>query len=209
MKKLLVINSSPRAHHSQSRKLTEVFVDYWKSIYLNPVIRFRELGNTDVPHVNQNWIAAAFKPEASRSEEDTEALKISDAYISELREADVIVIGSPMYNWSIPSSLKAYIDQVLRVNETFRVDRTDTQNPYVGLLKNKTLFLLLSTGDEGYEKGEYNEHMNFQSPYLKTIFNTMGISNIHVFSTSGKPEDAELFKKSLDGCMDPAEMELA
>jgi FMN-dependent NADH-azoreductase len=167
------------------------------------------LGNTDVPHVNESWIAAAFKPEASRSEEDTEALKISDTYLAELREANVIVIGSPMYNWSIPSSLKAYIDQVLRVNETFRVDRTNTQNPYVGLLENKTLFLLLSTGDEGYEKGEYNENMNFQSPYLKTVFNIIGISNIHVFSTKGKPEDAELFKKSLDECMDPAEMELA
>jgi FMN-dependent NADH-azoreductase len=209
MKKVLVINSSARAHHSQSRKLTEVFIEYWKSIHINPIIRFRELGNADVPHVNESWITAAFKPEASRSEEDTEALKISDTYLAELREANVIVIGSPMYNWSIPSSLKAYIDQVLRVNETFRVDRTNTQNPYVGLLENKTLFLLLSTGDEGYEKGEYNENMNFQSPYLKTVFNIIGISNIHVFSTKGKPEDAELFKKSLDECMDPAEMELA
>ena len=209
MKKVLVVNSSARAHHSESRKLTEVFIEYWKSIHINPVIRFRELGNTDVPHVNENWIAAAFKPEARRSEEDREALKISDAYISELREADVIVVGSPMYNWSIPSSHKAYIDQVLRVNETFKVDRTNTHNPYVGLLENKTLFLLLSRGDDGYEKGEYNEHMNFQSTYLKTVFNIMGISNIHVFTTNGKPSDAELFKKALDECMDLAEMELA
>ena len=208
MKKVLVINSSARAHHSHSRKLTEVFIDYWKSTHINPIIRFRELGNTDVPHVNENWIGAAFKPEASRSQADIEALKISDAYISELREADVIVLGSPMYNWSIPSSLKAYIDQVLRVNETFRVDRTNTQNPYVGLLENKTLFLLLSRGDEGYEKGEYNEHMNFQSPYLKTVFNVMGISNVHVFTTNGKPSDAELLKKKLDACMDLVEMEL-
>jgi FMN-dependent NADH-azoreductase len=209
MKKVLVINSSARAHHSHSRKLTEVFIDYWKSIHTDPAIRFRELGNTDVPHVNENWIAAAFKPEASRSEEDRAALKISDTYISELREADIIVVGSPMYNWSIPSSLKAYIDQVLRVNETFKVDRTNAKNPYVGLLQNKTLFLLLSRGDEGYEKGEYNEHMNFQSTYLTTVFNIMGISNIHVFTTNGKPEDAGSFKKALDECMDPAEMELA
>lgn len=209
MKKVLVINSSARAHHSHSRKLTKVFIDYWESIHINPVIRFRELGNTDVPHVNENWIAAAFKPEARRSEKDVESLKISDVYISELREADVIVVGSPMYNWSIPSSLKAYIDQVLRVNETFRVDRTNTQNPYVGLLENKTLFLLLSRGDEGYEKGEYNEHMNFQSTYLKTIFNVMGISNTHVFATNGKPSDAELLKKTLDTFMELEEMELA
>jgi FMN-dependent NADH-azoreductase len=79
----------------------------------------------------------------------------------------------------------------------------------VGLLENKTLFLLLSRGDEGYEKGEYNEHMNFQSTYLKTVFNIMGISNIHVFTTNGKPSDAELFKKALEACTDLAEMELA
>ena len=209
MKKVLVINSSARAHHSQSRKLTEVFIAYWKSIQINPVARYRELGNTDVPHVNESWITAAFKPEAGRSEEDMEALKISDTYLAELREADVIVIGSPMYNWSIPSSLKAYIDQVLRVNETFRVDRTNKQTPYVGLLENKTLFLLLSRGDEGYEPGEYNEHMNFHDTYLKTVFGIMGIRDIHVFTTNGKPSDAEIFKKGLEEWMDAAELELA
>jgi FMN-dependent NADH-azoreductase len=59
------------------------------------------------------------------------------------------------------------------------------QNPYIGLLENKTLFLLLSRGAQGYEKGEYNEHMNFQSDYLKTVFNIMGISNIHVIAING------------------------
>ena len=198
MKKVLVINSSARALNSQSRKLTEVFIDHWKSIYVNPIINFRELGNTDVPHVSENWIAAAFKPEASRSEQEIEALKTSDSYISELREADVIVLGSPMYNWSIPSSLKAYIDQILRVNETFRIDPDNFQNPYIGLLKNKTLFLLLSRGEPGYEKGDYNEHMNFQSTYLKTVFSIIGVSNIHVIAISRKSFDAEKFKKYVD-----------
>jgi len=198
MKKVLVINSSARTLTSLSRKLTEVFVDHWRSTYAEPVIRFRELGNTEVPHVDENWIAAAFKPEAKRSEEDREALKTSDAYISELREADVIVLGSPMYNWSIPSALKAYIDQVLRVNETFTIDPAHVQNPYVGLLKNKTLLLLLSRGEQGYEKGGYNEHMDFQSTYLKTVFNIIGIRNIRVIAISGKPFDSEKVKNSID-----------
>ena len=198
MKKVLVINSSARTVNSQSRKLTEVFIDHWKSIHINPIIRYRELGNTDVPHVNENWISAAFKPEAIRSAQDIEALRTSDAYISELREADVIVIGAPMYNWSIPSSLKAYIDQILRVNEVVKIDRTNMQHPYIGLLQNKTLFLLLSRGEEGYEKGEYNEHLNFQSTYLKTVFNIIGISNIHVVALNGRSLDPEKFKKSMD-----------
>ena len=143
MKKVLVINSSARALRSHSRKLTEVFIDHWKSIHTEAIINFRELGNADVPHVNENWIAAAFKPAAARSEEEIDALKTSDTYIAELREADVIVLGSPMYNWSIPSALKAYIDQILRVNETWKFNPANMQNPYIVLLENKTLFLLL------------------------------------------------------------------
>jgi FMN-dependent NADH-azoreductase len=195
MKTVLIINSSARMRISLSRKLTEAFVGHWKSIHPNPTIRFRELGNTDVPHVNENWIAAAFKPEAARSDDEIEALKISDAYISELREADVIVLGAPMYNWSVPSALKAYLDQVLRVNETFTIDPARVQDPYVGLLKNKTLFLLLSRGEQGYEKGGYNEHLDFQSTYLKTVFTIMGIRRIHVITLSGKSPD---LKQSID-----------
>jgi len=198
MKKVLIINSSARTLHSHTRKLTDVFLDYWKSIHTNPIINFRELGNTDVPHVNENWIAAAFKPESTRSLQEMGALKTSDAYIAELHHADVIVLGAPMYNWSIPSSLKAYIDQVIRVGETFTVDPTDLRHPYIGLLKNKTLILLLSRGDQAYEKGEYNEHMNFQSTYLKTVFTIMGINNIHVISISGSSLDKEKFQKSVE-----------
>lgn len=198
MKKVLVINSSARTLRSHSRRLTEAFVDHWKRMHVDPVIRFRELGNADVPHINENWIAAAFKPEAARSEEEIEALKISDVYISELKEADVIVLGSPMYNWSIPSALKAYIDQVVRVNETWKRNPDNMQNPYIGLLEDKTLFLLLSRGAQGYEKGGYNEHINFQTDYLKTVFNIIGISNIHVIAINGESFDAEKFKKSIE-----------
>lgn len=198
MKKVLVINSSARTLNSQSRKLTEVFISHWKSIHINPVLRFRELGNTDVPHINENWIAAAFKPAAERSEREIEALKMSDVYIAELKEADVIVLGAPMYNWSVPSSLKAYIDQVLRVNETWKLNPANPQHPYIGLLKNKTVFLLLSRGNSGYEKGGYNEHMNFQSNYLKTVFNIIGISDIHVVTTDQESFDTEHLKKVIE-----------
>ncbi|GLU55375.1 FMN-dependent NADH-azoreductase [Dyadobacter frigoris] len=198
MKKVLVINSSARAHNSQSRKLTEIFVDHWKSIHADPVIHYRELGNTDVPHINQNWIAAAFKPASTRSEAEVEALRTSDIYISELRDADVIVLGSPMYNWSVSSTLKAYIDQILRVNETWKINPGDKQNPYTGLLENKTLFLFLTRGAQGYEKGEYNEHLNFQSNYLRTVFNIIGITNIHVVAVNGVSFDGEKFKESIE-----------
>ncbi|NOW93488.1 FMN-dependent NADH-azoreductase [Mucilaginibacter sp. SG564] len=198
MKKVLVINSSARALRSQSRKLTEVFIDHWTSIHGDAMITTRELGNIDVPHMNENWIAAAFKPEAARLAEEMETLKTSDTYIAELKETDVIVLGSPMYNWSIPSVLKAYIDQIIRVNETFTFNRADVQNPYTGLLENKTLFLLLSRGEPGYGKGDYNEYMDFQSTYLKTVFNIIGISNIHIITINGLSYGPEKAKTSID-----------
>jgi FMN-dependent NADH-azoreductase len=199
MKKVLVINSSAKLLNSRSRKLTEVFVDYWKSLHEHPVVRYRELGNAAVPHVNDRWIAAAFKAETARSPEDRKALETSDTYIKELREADIIVLGSPMYNWSIPSSLKAYIDQIFRVNETFKVNTDDIRNPYVGLLENKTLFLLFSRGDEGYGEGEYNERMDFQSGYLKTVFNIIGVNDIHMVAINGRPAGPERFMKTAEG----------
>jgi FMN-dependent NADH-azoreductase len=198
MKKVLVINSSARGVKSHSRKLTETFIDRWKSIHPNPVIRYRELGAEDVPHINESWIAAAFKPEAARSKAEMEALKISDIYISELLEADIIVLASPMYNWSVPSVLKAYIDQVVRVNKTFEFNKADMDNPYIGLLKDKTVFLLLSRGSQGYEKGDHNEHLNFQSTYLKAVFNIIGVSNIHVVTINGVSYAPEKLKTTVE-----------
>jgi FMN-dependent NADH-azoreductase len=198
MKKLLVINSSARTAQSHSRRLTEVFVEHWQRAHADARIRFRDLGNAHVPHINEQWIAAAFKPAASRSAEEIDSLKISDTYIMELREADVIVLGSPMYNWSVPSTLKAYVDQILRVNETWKINPTNPINPYVGLLENKTLVLLLSRGAQGYEKGGYNEHMNFQSTYLKTVFGIIGIRMIHVVALNGVSSNRDNLKQSID-----------
>ncbi|HEY4198890.1 MAG TPA: NAD(P)H-dependent oxidoreductase [Mucilaginibacter sp.] len=198
MKKVLVINASARGPKSQSRKLTEVFTDRLKILQDQPSITYRELGSTYVPHINEGWITAAFKPTTERSAADNEALKISDTYISELKEADVIVLGSPMYNWSIPSVLKAYIDQVVRVNETFKFNHGDLQYPYIGLLENKTFFLLVSRGEHGYEKGGYNEHLNFQDTYLKTVFGIMGITNIHVIAVNGISYGPEKAKKAIE-----------
>lgn len=197
MKKLLIINASARTLRSHSRELTGVFVEQWKKRFPASNIIFRELGNAEVPHMTEKWISAALKPKESRTGEDLHILETSDTFVSELKEADVIVIGSPMYNWSIPSPLKAYIDQVMRVNETFRPNRADKQNPYTGLLQNKTLVLLLSRGSVGYAPGEANEHMNFQDNYLKTVFGVMGISDVHLIAIEGASAPSEELVKSI------------
>ena len=197
MKTLLIINASPRGTRSNSRNFTELFADKW--IARNPGFRIqqREVGQEAIPHVSEEWIAAAFKPAALRTEEDKMALTISDQLVAELKNADVIVLGCPMYNWSVPSALKAYIDQVIRVNETIEISGEDPKNPYKGLLKNKSVYLLLSRGNGGYGEGEFFEHMNFQSKYLKTVFNIMGIDDVTEIAMNGEAFGGEYFEQSM------------
>ncbi len=183
---------------SKTRGLTSAFAEHWKATGVKPEITYRELGNTGVSHVSGAWIAATLKPATNRSDAENKLLAESNAYIAELKEADIIVLGTPMYNWSVPSTLKAYIDQVMRVNETFRVDAGNAESSYVGLLQNKTLLLLLSRGGEDYEEGQANAHMNFQSTYLKTVFNVMGVQNIHAIAIDGASLDKENLKYTIE-----------
>lgn len=194
---MLIINASPRGNRSNSRCLTQLFGEKWLANNPDYTVHHREVGQEAIPHISEAWIAAAFKPAILRTLEDNDALKISNQLIGELKNADVIVLGSPMYNWSIPSALKAYLDQVIRVNETIEISATDPKTPYVGLLKNKRLYLLLSRGNEGYGNGQYYEHMNFQSAYLKTVFNIMGIHNINEIALNGEALGGELFEQSM------------
>lgn len=156
----------------------------------------REVGREPIPHVSELWISAAFKHAELRTLEEINVLKSSDMYIAELKAADVIVLGTPMFNWSIPSVLKAYLDQVIRANETVKMRPDDPQNPYRGLLSNKKVYLLFSRGNAGYEQGEYYVHMNFQTEYLKTVFKIMGLTDIREVALNGSAFDPEVYEQS-------------
>jgi FMN-dependent NADH-azoreductase len=197
VKKVLIINASARKTNSHSRLLTEVFLQEWSSLYPDAAIQQRELGNTNVPYVTDEWISANFKPVSERTENDLEVLSYSDAYIAELRQADVIVLGTPMYNWSIPSTLKAYIDQIMRLNETFKINPGDRAKPYLGLLQNKKGVLLVARGFQEYEPGERNAHLNFQTSYLKMVFNMVGVEEIHIVAVNGTSLNKEALKDNI------------
>lgn len=197
MKKILIINASARTALSKSRMLTGVFAEQWKSRFNDGHLIYRDLSIDRLPYVDEEWVIAAGKPKALRTPAENEALVISDKLIAELKSADIIVLGSPMYNWSVPGVLKAYIDQIVRVNETWRFNRENPNNPYFGLLENKTLVLLLSRGGSSYEEGETNAHMNFQSTYLKTVFKVMGIDDIHMVAINGESQEKERLKATI------------
>lgn len=196
MKNLLIINASPRIERSVTRTMTKLFVDKWTEANPDHTLCYREVGRIQIPHVSELWISAAFKPAELRTEDEINILRASDQYIAEIKAADVIVLGTPMYNWSIPSVLKAYLDQVIRANETVKMRSDDPQNPYRGLLKDKKVYMLFSRGNAGYEKGEYYAHMNFQTEYLKTAFKIMGLSDIRDIALNGSAFDPEVYEQS-------------
>lgn len=188
MQNVLIINASNNTSTSVSRNLTDVFVDNLQKAGLDTNIVYRDLAKDIIPHISEEWINADRKPVLDRSENDREILLRSDNYIKELKAADTIVLASPMYNWGVPSHLKAYLDHVLRYNETFGVATDEEGTRYKGLLINKKLVLILARGSSGYGKGERNELMDSQLGYIKLIFGVMGLENISEIILDGMNE---------------------
>ena len=145
MKKILIINASSKIEGSYSRKLSNHFETLWKSKNTTDHIIHRDIGKNQIPHITEDWISGAFKPVESHTEQEKEALRLSDALVEELQEAAVVIIASPMYNWSIPSALKAYIDQVIRAKKTLGIDPDKPEDPYVGLLHDKKAYLIIGS----------------------------------------------------------------
>ena len=118
MSNLLIVNSSPRSN-SVSRKLTRQFAEDWKS--LNPAGRLveRDLSDGTIPYLSEPWIEAAYTPEPNRTPAQRNLLALSDTLIDEIMAADVILLGIPMHNFSVPASFKAWIDQIARAGKTF------------------------------------------------------------------------------------------
>lgn len=196
MNKVLIINASVRDKNSHSRKLTHLFVENWRKKNPKDDITYREVGLVQIPPIDEKWIASAFIKPRYRTKENQSGITQSNELVKELLEHNIYVIGTPMYNWSIPSGLKSYIDQIMRINETWEFRSGVPDGDYSGLLKNKKLFILSSRGDTGYGENQKNEHMNFQTTYLKFIFRIMGIEDILTISLDNEEFGGEIFEQT-------------
>lgn len=107
-----------------------------------------------------------------------EAIHFSDCLVDELLAADIYVIGVPMYNFSVPSTFKAYIDQIVRIGRTVTFKPDASTNAYKPLLLGKKMFVVEARGDCGFQSGGRYEKMNYHDPYLITVFSFMGITDI-------------------------------
>lgn len=179
MARLLHIDSSPRGERSHSRRLTREFVEAWKQAHPADVVTYRDVGRNPVPHVDEPLIAVAFTPPEQRTSQMWETIRLSDQLVDEFLAADLYVIGIPMYNFSIPSLFKAYVDQIVRIGRTVAFEPEDSENPYKPLVLDKKMLIITARGGSGFGSGERNEKLNHQDPYLRTIFGFIGITDIN------------------------------
>jgi FMN-dependent NADH-azoreductase len=178
MVQLLHIDASPRGERSHSRRMTREFVEQWKQQHPNDTIAYRDVGRNPIPHVDETWIAAAFLPPEEHTPQLQDAIRLSDQLVDEFLAADVYVIGVPMYNFSVPSGFKAYIDQIVRIGRTVDFEPNDSAHVYKPLVLGKKMFIVEARGDSGFEPGGRYEKMNHHDPYLRAVFGFIGITDI-------------------------------
>lgn len=172
MPTLLAIDVSPRFDASTSRKLTTVFVDEWLAANPGGSVIARDLVKSNLPFVDLPWIGGAFAPPETHSPENAAAIKVSDDLVAELKSADRIVIGTPMYNFSIPAVLKAYIDHIVRVGVTVSAANR-------GLLTGKSADIILASGGD-FSPGSPVEPYNQASGYLRQVLAWIGITDVNI-----------------------------
>ncbi|PAU75047.1 FMN-dependent NADH-azoreductase [Halomonas salipaludis] len=187
MNNILVINSSVSGEASVSQLLVRSAVQRVLEVNPSAMVTYRDLSDAPVPHLTAYTVAGVRGMPETQAELAAQAL--SNELIDELKAADVVLIGAPMYNFSIPSSLRAWFDHVLRPRVTFAYSKAGVQ----GLLKGIRVIVIESRGGL-YSEGPTKE-MDFQEPYLKTLLGFIGITDVtfvHAEKIGSGPEAREL-----------------
>lgn len=179
MTTLLHVDASARGERSLSRALSKAFVEAWLAREPDAAVIARDIGREPPPFVSEAWIAAAFTPPEARTAAQRQELALSDALIDELERADVIAIGTPMYNYGMPAQLKSWFDKVIRLGRSFSFDLSRGDYPLEPMLSGKTLVVLSSRGEFGFGPGGVRAGMNQLDPHIRTCSHYLGVETIH------------------------------
>ncbi|WP_455921359.1 FMN-dependent NADH-azoreductase [Pseudomonas putida] len=189
MSRVQIIESSARKDGSISRQLTEQFIAQWQAAHPADTVNVRDLALSPVPHLDADLLGGWMKPEAERSAEEVQALARSNELTEEVLAADVLVLAAPMYNFAIPSTLKAWLDHVLRAGVTFKYTATGPQ----GLLTGKRAIVLTARG--GIYAGSSADH---QEPYLRQVLAFIGIHDVQFIHAEGMNLGGDFSEKGLN-----------
>ena len=188
-KQILRLDASASINTSNSKKLGDELIDRLLALHPDAIVRQRDL-NQDIGFIDENWVAANFTPVDQRSEAQHQRLAFSDKLIDEIKQADFIVLTTPMYNFGIPATLKAWIDLISRAGVTFRY----TADGPVGLIKGKRVDIVITTGGVPLQSP-----VDFVTDYLKQAFRFIGIEDINIISADKMSVDADgSYQKALD-----------
>lgn len=189
---VLEVSASARTDGSASRQLSKDLIAALDDRDDGVRVVHRDLID-GLPFVDADWIEANFTPDDLRTEKHRDALAFSDSLVAELRNADILVIGVPVYNFSIPAALKAWIDMIARARETFRYTKDGPE----GLLDSKKAYLVVATG--GVPVGS---PMDFATPYLRHVLAFIGITDVEVIA-------ADKLNSQAEESMDQARIQIA
>jgi len=179
MASLLHIDSSVRQQGSLSRQLGGEFLAKWQAANPDGKIVTRDLAANPVPHLTEQMLGAYFTPAEQRNAEQAHTIKTSDALVDELLAADTIVIGAPMYNFSVPSGLKAWIDHVARAGRTFKYGANGPE----GLVHGKKVIVFVATGGV-YSAGPAAAY-DHVTTYLRTVLGFLGMTDVSFIVAEG------------------------
>jgi len=180
MTQVLAITASPMPDTSVTNQLVAQFVDGWTASHPQTETTWRDVGLNPPPHIDAKTIGAFYTPEDSRTDDQADVIRLSDTLVAELERADLIVIGSPMHNFTISSGLKTWIDHVTRVGRTFKY----TDEGPRGLLEGKKVFVLTARGGDYSQSGPVH-HLDHQAPYLKTALGFIGLDDVTFVHAQG------------------------
>lgn len=173
-----ISNANPD-HNSISKNLAKQLVSALQEHNAIDEYIYRDVGVNPPGFITQEWIGAVFTPELQQTPQQRELLLQSNTLIDEVERADIIVISSPMYNYGMPAQLKAWFDQIIRINKTFDFDLSRGDKPLAPLFSGKTLVIVTSSGEFGFEKGGVNEKASHLVPHLRTLSRYLGVENIY------------------------------
>ena len=194
-------------HGSHSRHLTYQFVSQWQSSRPQDTVAYRDIGQNPPSIISHDWIASAFAPEERRESWMKNALTESDQLIDELIAADIVVIGTPLYNFGMPAALKAWVDQVVRPGRTVEFDDTNPIDPYIPKLtdRKRHAVVLTARGGVNMAPGEEMAHMNHLEPHLATALAFIGITRVHYIAIEGQEVGGEVLAKSVAAAIQKVE----
>lgn len=183
MTTLLHLDASARGAASLSRRLSREYADAWQAANPGGHVVYRDLVLEPLPLLTESWVSAAFSDPAGHDSAARFALSRSDALVDELTAADVVVIGAPVYNFSVPAALKAWIDLVARAGRTFRYGEAGP----VGLLSGTRVVVVATSGSGPETLAAIG--MDHHQSYLRGFFGFLGLTDVEVVSAWGaEPE---------------------